>query len=232
MSVGPVGATVRQRILTAALVLAAGAGALVLLAPAAAGPHRVTVVRDGPSAALYREVTAQVADAPTWVGAVGGFLPGVGLLVLLALVLSVSWTRRHDRWVSRVGVLVALAGAALADLASAAVKAVVVEERPCRAVLHVSTWLACPPAGHWSFPSDHAAIAGALATSVVFLVRDLAAVAVLIGLVVAAARVVAGVHYPHDVLAGLLLGAAVAAACQVLASAGPSTPRAGRIRDS
>jgi len=36
---------------------------------------------------------------------------------------------------------------------------------------------------------------------------------------VAAMRVVAGVHYPHDVLAGLLLGAAATVA--LLVAAGP-----------
>ncbi|MFI6132884.1 phosphatase PAP2 family protein [Micromonospora sp. NPDC051141] len=213
----------RGRIPTAAFALAAGAGAVVLLAPAGANPPHVTVVRGGPSAALYRAVTAGVADAPAWVATAGGFLPSVGLLVLLAVLVSVSWTRRRDRWASRVGVSVALAAAVIADLGSGIVKAVVAEERPCRAVPHAATWLACPPAGHWSFPNDHAAIAGALATGVVFLARRLAAVAVLVGVIVATARVVAGVHYPHDVLAGLLWGVAVAVAGQVLASAGPST---------
>lgn len=219
MSGRPAARTVPRRILTAALALAAAATALAALAPAhPAGPG-------GPSAALYREVTGAVTDAPAWLRVTGGFLPGAGLLVLLALVLSVAWTDRGDHRVSRFGVPVTLAGALVADLASGAVKTVVGEERPCRAIPRTATWLACPPAGHWSFPSDHAAIAGALAVGVVFLARRLATAAVLTALVVAGARVVAGVHYPHDVLAGLLLGAAVAVACRELWSPGPlSTP--------
>jgi membrane-associated phospholipid phosphatase len=73
----------------------------------------------------------------------------------------------------------------------------------------------CPPVGDWAFPSNHATIAGAAAaglllarprpTRATWLVVPLAVMA-------AALRVVTGVHYPHDVLAGLLLGAAIAVA--------------------
>lgn len=73
-----------------------------------------------------------------------------------------------------------------------------------------------------SFPSGHAAGAAALylAAAIVLPVllprisrRLLLAVAVVVPLVVASTRVLLGVHYPSDVVAGLLLGWGWVAAC-------------------
>ncbi|MHB1487233.1 MAG: phosphatase PAP2 family protein [Acidimicrobiales bacterium] len=63
----------------------------------------------------------------------------------------------------------------------------------------------------YSFPSDHASIAGAIAVGL-FAVgrRRLAILAVVIAVTLAFGRVYVGVHYPSDVLAGLVLGGLIA----------------------
>jgi membrane-associated phospholipid phosphatase len=61
-----------------------------------------------------------------------------------------------------------------------------------------------------SFPSDHATVAGAVAVGLFLANRKLGSVAIVAALLMAFARVYAGVHYPGDVIAGLLLGAFVA----------------------
>jgi membrane-associated phospholipid phosphatase len=61
-----------------------------------------------------------------------------------------------------------------------------------------------------SFPSDHATVAGAVAAGLFLANRKLGIVAIIAALAMAFARVYAGVHYPGDVVAGLLLGAFVA----------------------
>lgn len=62
----------------------------------------------------------------------------------------------------------------------------------------------------FSFPSDHATAVGAVAVGLLFTNRRCGAIATVLALLMAFARVYVGAHYPGDVLAGLALGAAVA----------------------
>ena len=82
----------------------------------------------------------------------------------------------------------------------------------------------------FSFPSDHAVMAGAVAVGLVFVSRRLAALAAVAALAMAFARVYIAAHYPADVAVGLALGAAVAvavylAAHRLIASAVAATPK-------
>lgn len=70
-----------------------------------------------------------------------------------------------------------------------------------------------------SFPSDHAVMAGAAAVGLLLVSRPLGLVTGAAALLMAAARVYVGAHFPVDVLAGLAVGAAVALLCQAAAPA-------------
>jgi undecaprenyl-diphosphatase len=61
----------------------------------------------------------------------------------------------------------------------------------------------------FSFPSDHATMAGAVAAGLLLVNRRLGVVAVVAALLMAVSRVYIAAHYPHDVVAGLALGVAV-----------------------
>ena len=63
-----------------------------------------------------------------------------------------------------------------------------------------------------AFPSDHAVMAGAAAAGLWLVSRRLGLVATAAAVLMAAARVYVGAHWPGDVLVGLVLGAAVALA--------------------
>ncbi|GAB3669196.1 hypothetical protein GCM10027596_41120 [Nocardioides korecus] len=63
----------------------------------------------------------------------------------------------------------------------------------------------------FSFPSDHAVMAGAAAAGVMLAHRRLGLATTALALLMAATRVYVGAHFPLDVVAGLVLSAAVTA---------------------
>ena len=62
------------------------------------------------------------------------------------------------------------------------------------------------PFSEKSFPSDHTAVAFALATSVFFQHKKLGAFLMFLAFLVGMARIYTGVHYPLDVLGGIVVG--------------------------
>jgi membrane-associated phospholipid phosphatase len=149
------------------------------------------------------------ANKSDGVGVVAAYALWAGL-VLLALLLVGGWllARRRDTAPQSVATAFLVGvGAVVALLANQAIGPNVGRLRPCRALHHVEVLLAC--AHDSSFASDHAMIAGAFAAGLLFLNRRLGTCATLLALLVAFSRVYVGVHYPSDVGAGLLLGAAI-----------------------
>jgi membrane-associated phospholipid phosphatase len=133
-----------------------------------------------------------------------------GLVVLAAVFLGTYWfvaRARPDgpRW---VGLMVLGGGGALVALgANQLIGHAVGRVRPCHALPHVETLLAC--ANDASFPSDHAMIAGALVAILIIVDRRVGLAGLVLALLLAFARVYAGVHYPGDVASGLVIGAAI-----------------------
>ena len=84
------------------------------------------------------------------------------------------------------------------------VKPVIHRPRPEKA--GIMPILRTPSHGGWSFPSNHAANVGAAASALSYAYPAYAPAFILGAAVVAYSRVYCGVHYPFDVLAGLLLG--------------------------
>jgi len=62
----------------------------------------------------------------------------------------------------------------------------------------------------YAFPSSHAAIFSALAFSIFFMHKKAGIVFMALALIIGVSRIVAGVHFPVDILGGFLLGALVA----------------------
>jgi membrane-associated phospholipid phosphatase len=81
----------------------------------------------------------------------------------------------------------------------------------------------------FSFPSDHAVMAGAVAMGLFLVSRRLGLVALVAALLMAFTRVYVGAHYPADVVAGLALGAVVVA-LGWLVVAGPLTSGVRALR--
>lgn len=152
---------------------------------------------------LFSTVAAPIAESS--VAPVAGLVSNAGLWILIAVVgylVGWSWLRdRHLFW--RLGS--AGLGVIGAYLLSEGMKLVAAEPRPCQ-VMDIEMMLACPETGDWSWPSNHAVLAAAFATACVLAVARTAWIVVPVAVLIGAARVAAGVHYVHDVLAGLAVG--------------------------
>jgi undecaprenyl-diphosphatase len=83
--------------------------------------------------------------------------------------------------------------------------AVWARERPFAAHPALTHLLAAPSPDP-SFPSDHAAAAFAIAVSVFFVSRRVGGALLVVATLIALSRVLLGVHYPSDVLAGAAVG--------------------------
>ncbi|MER5779221.1 phosphatase PAP2 family protein [Streptomyces sp. NPDC002039] len=188
------------------------------------------------SSDLYRDITDFAHTTPPWVRTASEAWTEYGLLAFGLLFIAVWWRARRQV-APRAMALAVLAplATAVAYVASELVKSTVDEDRPCRTVAGAAASLIpCPEYGDWSFPSNHSSIAGAAAVALALAVGRLALLTVPLALLMAFSRVFVGVHFPHDVALGLLLGGSLAALF-VLALAGPisritATMRASGVR--
>ncbi|RFS83855.1 phosphatase PAP2 family protein [Actinomadura spongiicola] len=162
------------------------------------------------SAELYRDITEFAEGTPSWVHSAAEVGTDAGLL-LFAVLFVAGWWRARVRDARAMGLALAAPFAVVAAyLVSEVSKTFLEEERPCRAVSGAVHIAACPSPGDWSFPSNHATIAAASAAVIVVAWRALAPVVLPMAALMAFSRVFVGVHYPHDVAAGFLVGVVVA----------------------
>lgn len=140
-------------------------------------------------------------------------------IALLSLVAAWMAAAAILLWRKRIETLFRLlaggAGSVLAYASSEALKLVFTQTRPCTTQ---DVLAACPPAENWSYPSNHTVIAAALAISMVLAIPFSAVFTVPLAFFAGAARVLAGHHYPHDVIAGMILGISVTAAVVLVTS--------------
>lgn len=200
--------------LAAVSVLAAVAAAVAWLSPGGLGRAGAVQITDGVSVSGYRAVIGAAAGAPAWFGSALELATEGTLVLLGVLLVAMWWTAMRRRDVrGATGTVLTGIGTVAAYGVSEAVKLVVDEERPCRALrTGIEVIADCPVSGDWSFPSNHATLAAGLAVGLAVLWPRLAVLTLPLAGAAALLRVLVGVHYPHDVLAGALLGGAVVAA--------------------
>ncbi|GAB3667338.1 phosphatase PAP2 family protein [Nocardioides korecus] len=157
----------------------------------------------------FRLVNAVTRDTP-WLHAPATSFAKYGV-ILFAGLLAASWLlARRDGPLPRVAAaLWAPIGALIALGLNQIVGAAVAEPRPYAVLSHVEVLVSRTT--DFSFPSDHAVMAGAAAAGVMLAHRRLGVATTALALLMAATRVYVGAHFPLDVVAGLLLGAAVTA---------------------
>jgi undecaprenyl-diphosphatase len=167
-------------------------------------------VSSGFDAGLYRWVVDLSHHTPQPVNDAIRVFSDYGLGVFAVLML-VAWWRARPAEAARMAAALAVPLVVVtAFLVNDVVKSVFDEQRPCQ-TLHTVTVETCPALGDWSFPSNHTAIAVAAAVALLIADRRVGWIALPVALLMAASRVWIGVHYPHDVLAGIVIGGVLVA---------------------
>jgi undecaprenyl-diphosphatase len=172
----------------------------------------VTAAASYPDDGIYRWMVS-LARHTGWLHGAADFWTSAGVVLPVLLALVGLWLGRRrgldmllrSAWVP--GAMV------VAFAVSLVVKNIFAEHRPCQEIL-VHTVDKCPGPTDYSFPSNHSvlAMAGAVALfGMAGLGKRLGLIGVVSALVVAVTRVYLGDHYPHDALAGLIVGGTVAA---------------------
>ncbi|MEO5610187.1 MAG: phosphatase PAP2 family protein, partial [Ornithinibacter sp.] len=131
-----------------------------------------------------------------------------GVVVFGALLLAALVVARHESSRDLAATGWAAVATVLALALNQPIGALFGEARPYAA--HPGILRLADVTTDFSFPSDHAVMAGAVAAGLLLAHRRLGAVAVVAAVLMAFSRVYIAAHYPRDVLAGLLLGAGVA----------------------
>ncbi|MER7128106.1 phosphatase PAP2 family protein [Streptosporangium saharense] len=178
---------------------------------------------------LYRDVVEFAAGTPEWLRELAETGTDAVLAVFAVLSLWVWWRARRGPAGAMALALLGPVATVAAYAVSEVVKVLLREERPCRALHGVTTLVPCPPYGDWSLPSNHATLAAGAAAGLMIAWRALAPYVVVLALLSGMSRVFVGVHYPHDVAVGLLLGG-VLVPVVVLALSGPTTTLVVRLR--
>lgn len=153
----------------------------------------------------YTSVTNFARDTP-WLNGTLNTYSSYGIAVFAVLIVVAWWIARRAGPATMTSALAVPVAAVVAYVVNAVVKVVVAEPRPCFAYPTNFLLEPCPAPSDYAFPSNHSVVVGAMAVALILVSRRLAVVAAVAAAVMGFSRVYVGAHYPHDVLAGLLVG--------------------------
>ncbi|MFJ7068902.1 phosphatase PAP2 family protein [Streptomyces sp. NPDC101115] len=167
-----------------------------------------------PDVSLLYDINGLAKAAPPWFDRVMEFVGEYGIMLGLVLVgLGCWWSVRRrgapgDSVAGVAGLLWAPLAAGIALLVNIPIRGFVERPRPFKD--HQGLEVLVAGKTDYSFVSDHATMAMAIAVGVFVAHRRFGLLAIGLALTEAFCRVYMGVHYPTDVVGGLALGTAVA----------------------
>ncbi|WP_395729595.1 phosphatase PAP2 family protein [Nakamurella sp.] len=160
-----------------------------------------------PNLSVFLPINAFTRDTP-WLQGPMLAIAQYGVVVFVVL-LGVGWwvARQSGDDARQAAAIWAPIGTLLAVALNQPLAALIGEPRPV--VAAPGALILLPGAGDPGMPSDHATMAGAVTVGLFLVSRRLGAASAAAALLLAFSRVYVGAHFPFDVLAGLLTGAAV-----------------------
>jgi undecaprenyl-diphosphatase len=123
------------------------------------------------------------------------------LVIIMILVLRVN-TKRERLW-NAMPLVFAGASALIANLVSS----LIASPRPFLSIPNLETLFV--HGGYDAFPSGHTSFMFAFAVSVYALNKPLGYASMIVAVIVGISRVAAGVHWPTDILGGIVLGCVI-----------------------
>ncbi|MFB7938214.1 phosphatase PAP2 family protein [Streptomyces sp. NPDC056049] len=167
-----------------------------------------------PDVGLLYDINGLAKDAPPWFDRVMEFTGEYGIMLAMVLVVLWCWwsVRRRDTLADSVsavaGIVWAPLAAGVALLVNIPIRGFVERPRPFED--HDGLEVLVDGKTDYSFVSDHATMAMAIAVALFVADRRFGIAAIGLALAEGFARVYMGVHYPTDVIGGFALGTAVA----------------------
>ena len=161
---------------------------------------------DSANPGLFGELN-ELARHTGWLHVPMQLYAGYGVVIFALLLIAGCWVARIRGPRTMAAALWVGTGTLLAVALNQPIVNRVHEARPYSA--HPNILVLAHRSADYSFPSDHAVMAGAVAAGLWLVTARLGAVATLAACLMAFSRVYIAAHYPHDVLVGLALGAGI-----------------------
>ncbi|MET7616876.1 phosphatase PAP2 family protein [Streptomyces sp. NPDC005408] len=167
-----------------------------------------------PDLSLLYDINGLAKDAPSWLDRTMEFVGEYGIMLAMVLVVLWCWwsVRRRgtteDSVAAVAGLIWAPLAAGIALLINIPIRGFVERPRPFRDHQGIEVLVAGKT--DYSFVSDHATMAMAIAAGLFVAHRKFGLAGIGLALAEGFCRVYMGVHYPTDVIGGFALGTAVA----------------------